>query len=419
MRILLSGATVYTASGFKNISVGISGNSVSFLDEASVAGFDQVCDMENLVVLPGLADVHVHLREPGFSYKETILSATRAAAHGGYTDVCSMPNLEPPPDGPEGLREQMDCISRNAVVHVHPYGTITRARKGKELSDMKALAKHVVAFTDDGSGVQSEKLMEQAMRTAASLGAIIAAHCEDESRLNGGYIHAGAYAAQHGHAGISSESEWAQVERDLRLCQKTGCRYHVCHVSTRESVDLIRRAKERGVPVTCETAPHYLILCDMDLREDGRFKMNPPLRSAADRQALIEGICDGTIDVIATDHAPHSAQEKSGGLRGSAMGVTGLETAFPVLYTSLVRTGVISLERLIELMAVNPRCIFDLGPTYAEGGGANLTVMDLNASYEIDPRTFFSKGKSTPFEGMRVFGKAVMTIVDGRIVWKE
>lgn len=419
MRTLLSGATVYTDSGFQKAALAVQGNSVSIFQGKPASGFDHVLDMENLVVLPGLADVHVHLREPGFSYKETIASGTRAAARGGFTDVCAMPNLDPPPDSREHLREQLVSIERDAVVHVRPYGSITRGRKGVELSDMEGLAGQVVAFTDDGSGVQDERLMARAMRKAARLGVIIAAHCEDERLLHGGYIHDGAYARRKGHAGISSQSEWAQLARDLDLCRSTGCRYHVCHVSTAESVALIRRAKQDGLPVTCETAPHYLVLCDADLQEDGRFKMNPPLRSAEDRQALLEAVRDGTIDMIATDHAPHSAQEKSLGLKGSAMGVSGLETAFPVLYTSLVKTGFITLEKLVELMSLAPRRIFRLGAPYTEGGGANLTVVDLNAAYAIDPQTFLSMGRSTPFAGMRVLGKVVMTIVDGRIVWQE
>ena len=420
MRTLLSGAMVYTDSGFKKAALASQGNSVSiFQDATAAAGADQVFDMENSVVLPGLADVHVHLREPGFSYKETIASGTRAAARGGFTDVCSMPNLDPPPDCPEHLRLQLDCIAKDAAVHVHPYGAITRGRQGRELADMAGLASDVVAFTDDGSGVQDGAVMERAMRECARLDGLIAAHCEDERLLCGGYIHDGRYARRHGHAGISSQSEWAQLARDLDLCRRTGCRYHVCHVSTKQSVELLRKAKQDGLPVTCETAPHYLVLCDEDLQEDGRFKMNPPLRSAEDRQALLDGILDGTIDMIATDHAPHSAQEKNRGLRGSAMGVSGLETAFPVLYTSLVKTGYITLERLVELMSLAPRRIFRLEAPYTSGGGANLTVVDVSAAYEIDPQTFLSMGRSTPFAGMRVFGKAVMTIVDGRIVWQE
>ena len=420
MRTLLSGAMVYTDSGFKKAALAIQGNSVSiFQDATAAAGADQVFDMENSVVLPGLADVHVHLREPGFSYKETIASGTRAAARGGFTDVCSMPNLDPPPDCPEHLRLQLDCIAKDAAVHVHPYGAITRGRQGRELADMAGLASDVVAFTDDGSGVQDGAVMERAMRECARLDGLIAAHCEDERLLCGGYIHDGRYARRYGHAGISSQSEWAQLARDLDLCRRTGCRYHVCHVSTKQSVELIRKAKQDGLPVTGETAPHYLVLCDEDLQEDGRFKMNPPLRSAEDRQALLDGIRDGTIDMIATDHAPHSAQEKNRGLRGSAMGVSGLETAFPVLYTSLVKTGYITLERLVELMSLAPRRIFRLEAPYTSGGGANLTVVDVSAAYEIDPQAFLSMGRSTPFAGMRVFGKAVMTSVDGRIVWQE
>ncbi len=367
---------------------------------------------DKYIRFPGFCDVHVHFREPGFSYKETIGTGSRAAAAGGYTAVCTMPNLSPVPDSVENLRLEQDIIDRDAVIAVYPYASITKGELGAELSDMEALKSKVVAFSDDGKGVQSEEMMRKAMEKAASLGKIIAAHCEVNELLRGGYINDGRYAAEHGHAGICSESEWREIERDVRLAGETDCAFHVCHISCRESVEIIRKAKRDGVNVTCETAPHYLVLCEDDLMEDGRFKMNPPLRSADDREALIEGIKDGTIDMIATDHAPHSREEKSKGLKGSAMGITGLETAFPVLYSRLVKTGVISLERLIELMAVNPRKRFGI-PI-----GDDYTVWDLNAEYEIDPAGFISMGRATPFEGMKVSGRCIKTVYGGRTVYE-
>ena len=354
-------------------------------------------------VFPGFCDVHVHLREPGFSYKETIRTGTMAAARGGYTDVCAMPNLNPVPDSPEHLRQQLDIIERDAVIRVYPYGAITVAERGEKLADLSGMAENVIAFSDDGRGVQSEDMMREAMLQAKSLYKIIAAHCEDNSLLRGGYIHDGVYAKAHGHKGICSESEWKPIERDIRLAQETGCAYHVCHISTKESVALIRKAKREGVDITCETGPHYLLLDENDLQEDGRFKMNPPLRSKEDREALLEGIADGTIDMIATDHAPHSAEEKAKGLEKSAFGIVGLETAFPALYTKLVKTGVIPLEKLIELMAVNPRRRFGipLGRAY--------TVWNLNETVTVDPAAFLSKGKATPFEGETFYGKCYLT----------
>ena len=365
------------------------------------------------MIFPGFCDVHVHFREPGFSYKETILTGSLAAARGGYTAVCTMPNLDPVPDCPKNLREQLDIIDSDAVINVYPYGSITAGQRGETLSDMEGMADFVIGFSDDGKGVQDPEIMRQAMLKAKALGKMIAAHCEDSSLLNGGYIHDGHYAKKHGHKGISSESEWKQVERDLVIAKETGCAYHVCHVSCKESVDLIRKAKADGVDVTCETAPHYIVLDDNDLKEDGRYKMNPPLRSEADRLALIEGIRDGTIDMIATDHAPHSAEEKSKGLEYSAFGIVGLETAFPVLYTRLVLTGIITLERLVELLAVNPRKRFGI-PL-----GADFSVWTLEEETTIDPAGFLSKGKSTPFEGMKVFGKCVLTVCNGRIAYFE
>lgn len=361
----------------------------------------------------GFADIHVHLREPGFGYKETIRTGSLAAAAGGYTTVCAMPNLNPVPDSPETLAAEQALIDRDAVVDVRPYCSITKGRKGLELVDMAALKDGCAAFSDDGSGVQSGEMMRRAMTLAAREDCIIAAHCEDNSLLRGGYIHDGRYCAAHGHKGICSESEWVQIARDLRLAAETGVHYHVCHISTKESVDLIRKAKAAGVHVTCETGPHYLVLCEDDLQEDGRFKMNPPLRSAEDRDALIEGIKDGTIDAIATDHAPHSAEEKSRGLQGSAMGIVGLETAFPVLYTNLVRTGIIPLEKLVSLLSDSPRSIFRLGGSLRPGQPADLAIIDLNQQYMIDSSTFRSKGRSTPFEGLDVTGKVVNTMYHG------
>lgn len=365
------------------------------------------------VLFPGFCDVHVHFREPGFSYKETIASGSAAAARGGYTAVCAMPNLDPVPDSAETLAAEQDIIARDASIHVYPYGAITRGEKGTELADMQAMAPDVVAFSDDGRGLQSESMMRAAMEQAKRLGKIVAAHCEANELLRGGYIHDGAYAAAHGHRGICSESEWRQVERDLRLAKETGCAYHVCHVSTRESVALIRAAKAQGVDVTCETGPHYLVLDENDLKEDGRFKMNPPLRGKADRQALIEGVLDGTIDMIATDHAPHSAEEKIRGLEKSAMGVVGLETAFPVLYTYLVRPGILTLERLVELLAVVPRRRFGI-PI-----GEDYTIWELGRKYTIDPEAFLSKGRATPFAGREVYGSCRLTVCGGRTVYRN
>ena len=378
-------------------------------DTARVS-FDNSSD--NIYVFPAFCDVHVHFREPGFSYKETIYSGSRSAARGGYSDVCTMPNLDPVPDCYESIMEQRKIIERDAAVNVHPYASVTVGEKGEKLSDFDALSPLCIAFSDDGRGVQSEDMMRAAMIKAKSMGKIIAAHCEDNSLLNGGYIHDGEYARLHGHRGICSESEWRPIERDIRLAKDTGCAYHVCHISCRESVELIRRAKADGVDITCETAPHYLVMNDMMLEEDGRFKMNPPIRSEDDRLALIEGIKDGTIDMIATDHAPHSAEEKSRGLEKSLMGVVGLETAFPVLYTCLVKEGIISLERLVELMSVNPRKRFHI-----EDSG--ICVYDLGKEYAIDPNEFETKGRSTPFSGRKVYGENIMTVIGGKIAWRK
>ena len=379
--------------------------------ELKVGGVGFLSDFNKLCIFPAFCDVHVHFREPGFSYKETIRTGSLAAARGGYTDVCTMPNLNPVPDSAENIKEQIKIIERDAAVRVHPYAAITVGEKGETLTDMKALAPYCAAFSDDGKGVQSEDMMREAMIKAKALGKIIAAHCEDNSLLCGGYIHKGEYARLHGHKGICAESEWKPIERDLRLAKETGCKYHVCHISCKESVELIRRAKAEGVDVTCETAPHYLIFNDMDLKESGNFKMNPPIRSEEDRQALIKGLQDGTIDMIATDHAPHSSEEKSRGLQNSLMGIVGLETAFPVMYTYLVKKGIITLERLIELMAINPRRRFGLQST------DDICVYDLQSEYKIDPGEFKSKGKSTPFDGLTVTGKNLLTVCGGKAVW--
>lgn len=387
----------------------------SIADSQSVSAFvlPSIFSSEQYAIFPGFADVHVHLREPGFFYKETIASGTHAAAHGGYSDVCSMPNLNPVPDSLPHLQTQLDIIANSALIRVHPYGSITVGERGECLSNMQEMAPYVIAFSDDGRGVQSADVMRAAMLEAKRLNKIIVAHCEDNALIKGGYIHKGEYARLHGHAGICSESEWKPIERDLQLAEETGCKYHVCHISTKESVALIRAAKQRGVDVTCETAPHYLLLDDGDLQDDGRFKMNPPLRGKEDRQALIEGLQDGTIDMIATDHAPHSAEEKAKGLRGSLMGIVGLETAFSLLYTGLVKKGIISLDRLIELMAVNPRLRFSLP------WNDDYCVWDLSAKYVIQPELFFSKGRSTPFAGQTVYGKCVALICGGKTVWQD
>ena len=380
---------------------------------------DKIVDCSSLIITAGLVDLHVHLREPGFSAKETIATGTAAAAHGGFTTVCAMPNLNPAPDSMENLQQQLDIIERDAKVKVLPYATITRNRYGRELVDFESIASKVAGFSDDGSGVQSEDMMRQAMEAALKSGSIIAAHCEVDALLKKGYIHDGEYAAKNGHRGICSESEWAQIERDIKLAEEIGCRYHVCHISTKESVALIRDAKARGVKITCETGPHYLTMCDMDLQEEGRFKMNPPIRSAADRDALVEGLKDGTVDVVATDHAPHTADEKSRGLEFSAMGVVGLETSFAVIYTKLVREGVISLEKAIDVLAEAPRRIFSLGGGLKEGEAADIAIFDLNAEYDVDPTTFHSMGRSTPFEGWHLWGECRMTLVDGRVVYEK
>lgn len=376
-----------------------------------------ICDSEAVVfndclILPGFCDVHVHFREPGYLYKEDIGTGSRAAARGGYTDVLTMPNLNPVPDNYESLKLQLDAIAAKAVIGVHPYGSITVGQKGETLAALDEMACDAIAFSDDGRGVQSGEMMEAAMIEAKRLGKIIVAHCEDNSLLRGGYIHDGEYARAHGHRGICSESEWGPIARDIELAEKIGCAYHVCHISTKESVDIIRKAKARGVNITCETAPHYLVLDDSLLQEDGRFKMNPPIRSAADRDALIEGIIDGTIDMIATDHAPHSAEEKSRGLEGSNMGVVGIETAFPIMYTHFVKTGKMTLDHLLDLLVYNPRRRFGL-----ETNG--FSVWNVDEEYTINPEEFVSKGKSTPFCGDKAYGKCLLTVCNGKIAWKD
>ena len=410
------GTKIYTAGQFTEGPL--------FLDGGLVAEGSHSCDsvkrFEQCVIFPGFVDVHVHLREPGFSYKETIGTGTLAAARGGYTAVCSMPNLSPVPDSVEHLAPQLEAIEKDAAVRVLPYGSITRGEQGEALADLEALAPYVVGFSDDGKGVQSESLMRQAMERAKRLGKLIVAHCEDNSLLRPvGCVHEGEYARAHGLTGISSESEWRQLERDLKLVKQTGCAYHVCHVSTKESVALIRRAKESGLDVTAETAPHYLLLNDSMLHDEGRFKMNPPVRGEADRQALLEAAADGTIDMIATDHAPHSAEEKGRGLEKSAMGVVGLETAFPAVYTHLVKPGLLSMDRLMELLNGNAARRFGYGTPLAEGQPADLTVFDLDKPFTVDPEQFQSMGRATPFAGMELYGVCKMTMVDGEIVWRE
>ena len=371
-----------------------------------------VFDSPDYAIVPGFCDVHVHFREPGFSYKETIATGSLASARGGYTAVCTMPNLNPVPDSVEHLTQQLQLIEDTACIHVYPYGSITVEEKGEVLADLEGMAPNVIGFSDDGRGVQSDDMMRAAMLRAKALGKMIVAHCEDNSLLRGGYIHEGEYAKAHGHRGICSESEWGQIARDLRLVKETGVKYHVCHISTKESVDIIRKAKAEGVDVTCETGPHYLVMDDSMLEEEGRFKMNPPIRSREDRDALIAGILDGTIDMIATDHAPHSAEEKSRGLEKSAFGIVGIETAFPIMYTHFVKTGKMTMDQLLQLLVTNPRERFDIPM------GCDYSIWDLNAEYAIDPAEFLSKGKATPLAGWKVNGRCMATVCDGKVVYK-
>ena len=421
MRYLLQNAQILSSGGvFRAADVLLSGGRIVSIGDRISCPADAVSiDLHKAVLFPGFVDVHVHLREPGFSYKETIRTGTLAAAHGGFAHVAAMPNLDPVPDCAAALAVQRAIIEKDALVHVHPYGAVSVGEKGERLADLDGLAPGVIAFSDDGRGVQSESLMREAMMQCRRLGKILAAHCEDNSLLHGGYIHDGAYARAHGHRGICSESEWGPIARDLRLAEETGCAYHVCHVSTKESVALIRAAKRRGVDVTCETAPHYLTFTDEDLQEDGRFKMNPPLRAREDRDALIEGLLDGTIDMLVTDHAPHSREEKARGLEKSAMGVVGLETSFAASYTALVQTGILPLEKLVDLMHGAPMRRFGCGTELAEGQPADLTAFDLTKTYTVDPEMFLTMGRATPFAGRALTGVCKLTMIGGEPVWKE
>lgn len=421
MRMLLTGGAVFRDGAFQNEDVMVDEGRIIAVSPALPREGVSVVELDHCLVFPGFVDVHVHLREPGFSYKETIAAGTAAAAAGGYTALCAMPNLDPVPDTVEHLQIQLELIRRDAKIHVYPYGAITRGERGEALADLGALAPHVAGFSDDGRGVQSDERMRQAMALAKSLDRPIVAHCEDESLLTPGWcVHDGAFAREHGLPGNAAESEWRQVERDLRLVRETGCRYHVCHVSTKESVALIRAAKAEGLPVTCETGPHYLVLCDEDLQDAGRFRMNPPIRAAADRDALLAGLLDGTVDCIATDHAPHSAQEKSGGLAGSLNGIVGLECAFSVLYTQLVETGAVPLPVLLNALCVNPRRIFGLpGGLLAPGQPADLTVLDLNRPHVIDSAAFRSLGRATPFDGWGVSAAVALTLCGGEVAYAD
>lgn len=418
--MLITGATVWYEGGFAVRDVLVEDGVLREVAEhiAPREGV-RVVEAGGKYLLPAFVDMHVHLREPGYGYKETIASGTKAAARGGFSTVCPMPNLNPAPDSLEHLKEQLSIIERDAVIDVLPYSTITTDRKGDECVDYAALAPYVAGFSDDGTGVQSSEVMEEAMRCIAPTGKLLAAHCEVESLLRGGYIHDGEWCRAHNHKGICSESEWGEVKRDIELAEKTGCRLHVCHISTKESVALIREAKSRGVKVTCETAPHYLALCEEDMKEEGRFKMNPPLRTREDMEALRKGVADGTIDVIATDHAPHSAEEKSRGLEKSAMGVVGIETSLAATYTFMVGGGIISLERLVEIMSLTPRKLLGVGGGICLGDRIDATLVDFSKEFNVESSQFLSMGKSTPFEGMRLRGEVVMTIADGRKVYEK
>ena len=419
-KLLLKGGIVVAEGLSRKADVLIADGVIAAIGESLDAdGQTEVFDAEGCVVTYGLADVHVHLREPGYSAKETITTGTRAAARGGATTVCSMPNLQPAPDAPETIAVEQQMIDEQAVIEVLPFATISSKRAGRELADIEALRPLSVGYSDDGNGIQTEPLMRQAMQRIAAVDGIIAAHCEDDSLLHAGYIHDGEYARQHGHKGICSESEWGPIKRDVELAKEEGCRYHVCHISTKESVEIIREAKQSCAHISCETAPHYLVLCDENLQEEGRFKMNPPLRAKEDKAALIEGIKDGTIEVIATDHAPHTAEEKSRGLKGSMMGIVGIETSFAICYTHLVRKGIITIEKLIELMSENPRRIFRLGGAMQVGERADIAVFDITEPYKIDSSEFLSMGKATPFEGYEVYGRCMLTLYGGEKVWNE
>lgn len=419
MNYILKNARVYINGNFEEKDIAIIDGKVNLhFDEKAECGFVFV-DFSGCVIVPGLTDVHVHLREPGFSYKETIKSGTLASARGGYTNVFSMPNLNPVPDNADNLKAQTDIIEKDACINVYPFGALTVGEKGEELADFLGMCDKVKGFSDDGRGVQNPDMMKKAMEFAKENDKIIVAHCEDNSLLNGGYIHNGEYAKKHNHKGICSESEYKPIIRDIKLAKETGCKYHVCHISAKESVEAIRQAKKDGVDITCETGPHYLVFSDEDLKDDGRFKMNPPIRSKEDRQALIEGIIDGTVDMIATDHAPHSLEEKSKGLEKSLMGVVGIETAFSVMYTHFVKTDIISLEKLVEIMSQNPCKRFGIKNEIKDGEKASFAVFDLDSEYTIDPCEFLSKGRATPFEGMKVNAKTLMTVCNGQIVYDD
>ena len=419
-KLIIKGGTIVADGKSYVADMLVADGKIAEIGNAIVADEEtEVFDANGCIVTYGLADVHVHLREPGYSVKETITSGTRAAARGGVTTVCSMPNLLPAPDAPESIAIEQQMIDEQAVIDVRPFATISKGRERRELADIEALRDLSVGYSDDGNGIQTEELMREAMQRIAAVDGIIAAHCEDDSLLHAGYIHDGEYARQHNHKGICSESEWGPIKRDVKLAEEEKCRYHVCHISTKESVAIIREAKSKCDHISCETAPHYLVLCDADIKEEGRFKMNPPLRAAEDREALIEGIKDGTIEVIATDHAPHTAEEKSRGLKGSAMGIVGIETSFAICYTHLVRKGVISIEKLIALMSENPRRIFRLGGALQVGERADIAVYDISKPYKIDSAEFLSMGKATPFEGEEVYGRSVLTLFGGEQVWKE
>ena len=412
--MIFRNATVWTQKGLVEQNAILDGGVLSFsVSQNASVSVPEMPVFSNCLILPGFCDVHVHLREPGFCYKETIASGTASAARGGYTAVCSMPNLNPVPDSKEHLQVQLDAIEKDAKIAVYPYGSLTVGQMGAVMADLDGMAKDAIAFSDDGKGVQDENMMRDLMLRAKRLGKIVVAHCEDNALLRGGYIHDGVYAAEHNHRGICSESEWGPIARDLALAKETGCAYHVCHISTKESVALIRAAKADGVNVTCETAPHYLVLCDEDLCEEGRFKMNPPLRSSADRDALIEGILDGTIDMIATDHAPHSQEEKSRGLEKSAFGIVGLETAFPIMYTEFVKSGKMTLEKLVELMCINPRRRFGIS------SDVGYTVWNVEKEYTVNPDAFASMGHATPFAGRAVFGENLLTVFGGSVVYRK
>ena len=415
MKILIKNAHIH---GYGKADILTDGEVIKAIDEGIAEAADQVYDFEGQHIFPGFIDVHVHLREPGFEYKETIATGTKAAARGGYTAVCSMPNLNPVPDSMENLRQQLDIIEKDAVIDVIPFASLTKGQKGERISDMDVMAKFVAGFSDDGKGVQEEDMMRLCMIKARNLGKIISAHCEDEALLHGGYIHDGEYAKLHGHGGICSESEWGPIKRDIELLKETKASYHVCHVSAKESLELIRNAKKEGMDITCETGPHYLVFNDMDLKEEGGYKMNPPIRGKEDQKALVEAIKDGTVDMIATDHAPHSQEEKSKGLK-SLNGIVGIETAFSVMYSDFVKTGVITLDRLIELMSSNPSKRFGIESEIKVGAKANFTVFNLTDEYQINPDEFLSKGKSMPFAGKKVYGKCLMTVCKGKVAYKN